>query len=80
MIFTSNRPGGYGGHDQYISYQNNDGTWTALNNLGIKFNNREDNYDMDISPDGQYIFLYLNSDIYWMQTGNLVSSFKSLKE
>jgi Tol biopolymer transport system component len=75
MIFASNRPGGYGGHDQYISFKNNDGTWTVLKNLGTKFNTREDNYDMDISPDGKYIFLYLNGDIYWMQSRNFVTSF-----
>ena len=66
IIFASNRPGGYGGHDQYISCKNDNGTWTVLKNIGTKFNTREDNYDMDISPDGKYIFLYLNNDIYWM--------------
>jgi hypothetical protein len=49
MIFASNRPGGYGGLDQYISYRNNDGTWTSPKNLGSKFNTRDDDYDMDIS-------------------------------
>ncbi len=71
MIFASNRPGGYGGHDQYVSYKNSDGTWTVTDNLGPKFNTHEDNFDMDVSPDGSYIFLYLNGDIYWMQSRNL---------
>jgi len=59
MIFASNRAGGYGGHDQYISFKNNDGTWTSLKNLGTKFNTQHDDYDMDISPDDKYIFMAL---------------------
>lgn len=75
MIFASDRPGGYGGHDQYISFKNNNGTWTVPKNLGTKFNNRGDNYDMDIPPYGRYIFLYLNDDIYWIQSRNPGISF-----
>ncbi len=67
IIYASNRPGGLGGYDQYITFKNNDGTWTAPKNLGPKFNNEKDNSDMDISPDGKYIFYYLNGDIYWMK-------------
>ena len=70
MIFSSDRPGGYGKLDQYISFKNINGTWTVPKNLGTEFNNREDNYDMDISPDGKYILLYFNDDIFWMRAGN----------
>jgi len=72
MIFASNRTGGYGGHDQYISFKNNDGTWTSLKNLGTKFNTQHDDYDIDISPDGKYIFEYLKNNIYWMPIGDLI--------
>lgn len=78
IIYSSDRPGGYGGHDQYVSFKNNDETWTIPKNLGPKFNNREDNYDMDVSPDGKYIFLYLNGDIYWMLSSNLKPYLNSL--
>jgi len=71
MIYASNRPGGYGGHDQYIFYKKADGTWTELTNLGMKFNTPEDDYDMDVSPDGKYLFLYWNGDIYWMKSLDL---------
>jgi hypothetical protein len=47
------------------SFKNNDGTWAIPKNLGPNFKNPEDNYDMDISPDGRYIFLYLHNNIYW---------------
>ncbi len=71
MIFTTNRSGGYGGYDQYITYKNNDGTWTSLKNLGEKFNTPRDDYDLDITPDGRYILLYLNDDIYWKKNSGL---------
>jgi hypothetical protein len=73
MIFASNRPGGYGGHDQYISFKNNDDTWTNLKNVGTKFNTQLDDYDMDISPDGKYIFVYVKNNIYWMPIGDLIT-------
>jgi hypothetical protein len=73
MIFSSNRPGGFGGLDQYISFRNNDRTWTSPKNIGPKFNTRNDDYDMDISPDGKYIFIYLKNSIYWMTLGNLIN-------
>jgi hypothetical protein len=72
VIYASNRDGGYGGYDQYISFNNNDGTWSSLKNLGAKFNTQHDNSDMDVSPDGKYLFIYLNGDIYWMQSGDLM--------
>lgn len=71
MIFATNRPGGLGGHDQYITYKNTDGTWAELKNLGDRFNTPGDDYDMDITPDGKYILLYLNNDIYWMRNTGL---------
>jgi len=67
IIYASNRPNGYGGLDQYITFKSNSGAWTAPKNLGPKFNSKEDNYDMDISPYGKYVFFYLNGDIYWMK-------------
>lgn len=72
MIFASNRPYGYGDYDRYISYKNNDGTWTSPKNLGPKFNTKDSDSDMDISPDGKYIFVYLNGNIYWMPIGDLL--------
>lgn len=38
MIFSSNRPGGFGGLDLYISYMGQDGEWGAAINLGPEIN------------------------------------------
>lgn len=43
MVFTSNRPGGQGGFDLYVSrYQN--GTWSKPENLGTRINTASDEY------------------------------------
>ena len=72
MIFTSNRPGGYGDYDRYISFRNDDWSWTSPKNLGPEFNTKDGDSDMDVSPDGKYIFVYLNGNIYWMPVGELL--------
>ena len=43
MVFTSNRPGGYGGYDLYYS-QLQDGGWTAPENFGPSINTEFDEY------------------------------------
>jgi len=76
MIFASMRPGGYGLHDHYISFKKSDGSWTSPENMGSKINSEKEDYDMDLSPDGKYIFLYLNGDIYWKEAGDLIESYR----
>jgi Tol biopolymer transport system component len=56
IIFMSNRPGGYGNHDLYISFKKPDGTWASVQNLGSKINgSNEDSFPL-LSPDGKYFF------------------------
>ena len=43
MVFTSNRPGGYGGFDLYYSIYNN-GVWSAPINFGSSINTSADEY------------------------------------
>jgi hypothetical protein len=43
MVFTSNRPGGYGGYDLYYSLFR-DGNWSAPVNFGPKINSSSDEY------------------------------------
>ena len=38
IVFTSDRPGGYGGKDIYISYKLPDGSWGTPINLGPNIN------------------------------------------
>jgi len=56
LIFTSNRPGGFGLHDLYISFRNADGSWSEPQNMGNTINSSNDDASPLISPDGNYLF------------------------
>ncbi len=70
LIFTSERPGGFGRGDLYISFQNPDGTWTAPKNMGETINTDGFEFTAMLSPDGRYLFftrnINRNGDIYWV--------------
>ena len=79
MIFASERPGGFGGSDLYISYRGAEGTWTKAKNLGEIINTPAEEYSPTISPDGKYLFFtrtvlaepgsgisVKSMDIYWI--------------
>jgi Tol biopolymer transport system component len=55
IIFTSERAGGFGKGDLYISCNNN-GIWSKPVNLGNKINSPSYEYCPLVSPDGKYFF------------------------
>ena len=69
LIFKSNRPGGYGKMDLYISYRKQDGNWTEPINLGPNINTPRYDDVGDISPDGKYMFFTRKKNIYWVSAG-----------
>ena len=56
MIFESNKAGGYGMNDLYISFKDDEGKWTNPTNLGAKINTSDEDSCPSISPDGKYFF------------------------
>jgi len=62
LIFVSTRPGGLGGSDLYISY-NQDGSWTAPKNLGSPINSAGREFCPMGSPDGKYFFFTSNRSL-----------------
>ncbi|MEN6310433.1 MAG: hypothetical protein ABFD80_02720 [Acidobacteriota bacterium] len=56
LIFCSQRPGGCGKTDLYVSFRNVDGTWTEAVNMGPLFNTAGEEGFPSISPDGRYVF------------------------
>jgi Tol biopolymer transport system component len=56
LIFTSNRPEGFGSGDLYISFKDKEGNWMKAGNLGEKINTQGSEYCPMISPDGKYLF------------------------
>lgn len=72
LILCSDRPGGYGKADIYISFRKDNGSWTEPVNLGEKVNSSYDEYIPAVTPDGKYFFFTTNKtgnrDIYWVST------------
>jgi glyoxylase-like metal-dependent hydrolase (beta-lactamase superfamily II)/Tol biopolymer transport system component len=72
LIFCSDRPGGYGREDIYISFREEDGSWTEPVNLGEVVNTPYDEYIPAVTPDRKYFFFTTNKtgnrDIYWVDT------------
>ena len=61
LFFVSNRPGGQGGKDIWVSYKNKSGNWTKAKDLGKEINTSKD----DISP-----FLHWdNQTLYFASKG-----------
>lgn len=60
LYFSSNRPGGMGEHDIYVSNLKEDGSWGDPINLGNKVNSTGDEQSVFIHPDGRT--LYFSSD------------------
>ncbi len=56
LIFTSNRPEGFGSGDLYVSFKNKNGIWAEAKNMGDKINTPGSEYCAMITPDGKYLF------------------------
>ena len=72
LIFASDRPGGFGSWDLYISFRRNDGTWTLAENMGGIINSAGEDVAPYVSPDGLYLFFASdrlgNRDPFWVDT------------
>ncbi|MEI6087819.1 MAG: OmpA family protein [Bacteroidota bacterium] len=71
LFFSSNRPGGYGGKDLYVSYRTGEGKWSPAKNMGPAINTKGDELAPFIHPDNQTLYFtsdgllgYGGSDIY----------------
>lgn len=70
LYFSSNRPGGYGGYDLYVSYRVN-GKWQPAINMGPQINTKGDEMAPFIHADNQTLYFtsnglpgYGGTDIY----------------
>ena len=68
MLFRSNRTGGFGGIDLYITFKNTSGQWSNPINLGKKINSQWDELGGDITPGGKYMTFGRNGNIYWVSS------------
>jgi len=67
LYFTSDRPGGYGGLDIYVSYKEDDGDWGPAINLGKTINTKYDEETPFILNDGKT--LYFSSQGHYSMGG-----------
>ena len=83
LIFHSDRPGGYGEHDLYITFNKGDNTWTEPKNMGKSINSNGWEMAPTLSPDGKYLFFTRRkswntsepSKIYWVST-NILDNYR----
>ena len=72
LIFASDRPGGYGSWDLYISIHLEDGSWGEAVNAGETINTSADERNATLSPDGSVLFFLSNRsgnlDYFWVQS------------
>jgi tetratricopeptide (TPR) repeat protein len=62
MFFSSDRPGGYGGRDIYMSKRKADSTWSNPVNLGAKVNTANDEDSPFVSVDNKMLYFSSNGD------------------
>jgi outer membrane protein OmpA-like peptidoglycan-associated protein len=56
MYITSEKKGGFGGLDIYVSHKNNDGDWSEMENLGPQINTDQDDDISYVNPDNKTIY------------------------
>lgn len=59
LLFVSNRPGGEGGQDIYVSFLTENG-WTAPKNLGSQINTSSREYSPMLAADGKTLYFSTN--------------------
>jgi Tol biopolymer transport system component len=75
LIFTSQRNGGAGKGDIWVSRMGASGEFEAARNLGPKVNSAQDEFHATLSPDKRALFFVrrsgaadANADLYWIST------------
>lgn len=79
IIFTSDRPNGFGGGDLYISFKNTKGEWNTPVNLGKDVNTSDYEYCPYISSDGKYLYFSRFGGSSFPYKSNTKRSYTDLK-
>jgi Tol biopolymer transport system component len=86
ILFASHRPESLGHHDIFLTVKRIDGTFSALINLGGLTNLYEEELDVSISEDGQYLFFTARrgNDVfyspYWRKFDEIQTFIESKKQ
>lgn len=72
IVCCSDRPGGYGENDLFVSFRRPDGGWTAPRNLGGDVNTAADDTRPTVTADGRFLFFVSdvsgNRNIHWVDS------------
>lgn len=74
IIYCSERPGGKGKGDLYISFKNEKGEWQPAKNMGFPVNTVGYEFCPFVTGDGKYFFFSRDGDIYWVSADVLKGS------
>ena len=66
IVFSSTRRSGEGRRDLYVTFLDDDGTWSRGVSLGTSINTPEIEFCPFVTRDGRYLFYTSNEDIYWV--------------
>jgi len=82
LIWDSEREGGFGESDLYISFRQKDESWGPAINMGDKVNSDKWDAYASVTPDGKYILFNRgvdpendNADIYWV-SANIIDELR----
>jgi hypothetical protein len=72
VVSTYGRDDSLGRGDLYVSFRNDDGSWTPVKNMGKPINSEAIDFCPMLSPDGKHLFFSSaragTSDIYWVDS------------
>jgi len=66
ILFSSTRKSGEGRRDLFVSFAEDDGTWSKALSLGKRINTPEIEFCPFVTRDGKFLFYTSNEDIYWV--------------
>ena len=80
IIVMSNRSGGFGSTDLFLSYRKSNDTWTNPKNMGVSINTSGDDFGPYVTTDNKYLFYESGysspSSIYWINVDELIDSLR----
>jgi hypothetical protein len=80
IIVMSNRSGGFGSTDLFLSYRKSNDTWTNPKNMGTSVNTPGDDFGPYVTTDNKYLFYESGysspSSIYWIKVDELIDSLR----
>ena len=75
LIFCSHRPGSFGRGDLYISFKQEDGSWTQAKNMGNAINTKNYEFCPFVTIDGKYFFYTQGNDLMWVDA-EIIESYR----